>query len=115
MKERSIGGCNFTCTKIRKRTTRSQDSAWSLTQKCTQHSLTLQEMQLGMLSRSLVIVSSAECSTPKMTLEKKKHTQELEATNQQLRGDIIDLIWESCEQDRQMATNDALIAILSSE
>ena len=47
--------------------------------------------------------------------EEKKHTQELETTNQQLRGDIIDLIWESCEQDRQMATKDALIAILSSE
>src|SRR3954470_8545883 len=100
MKEKSIGGCNSTCTK-RKTTTRSQDSAWSPTQKCKQHSLTLQEMQLGMLSRSLVIDSSAECSTPKMTLEKKKSiTQELETTNQQLRGDIIDLIWESCEQDR---------------
>ncbi len=32
--------------------------------------------------------------------EETKHTQELETTNQQLRGDIIDLIWESCEQDR---------------
>ena len=47
--------------------------------------------------------------------EEKKHTQELETTNQQLRGDIIDLIWESCDQDRQMANKDALIAILSSE
>ena len=47
--------------------------------------------------------------------EEKKHTQELETTNQQLREDIIDLILESCEQDRQMATKDALIAILSSE
>ena len=47
--------------------------------------------------------------------EEKKHTQELETTNQQLRGDIIDLIWASCEQDRQMATKDSLIAILSSE
>src|SRR3954463_10629099 len=47
--------------------------------------------------------------------EEQKHTQELETTNQQLREDIIDLIWESCEQDRQMATKDPLIAILSSE
>src|SRR3954465_7227848 len=47
--------------------------------------------------------------------EEKKHTQELEATNQHLREDIIDLIWESCDQDRQIATKDALIAILSSE
>src|SRR3954468_8335132 len=72
MKEKSIGGCNFTCTKTRKTTTRSQDFAWSPTLKCTQHSLTLQEMQLGMPSRSLVINSSAECSTTKMTLEKKR-------------------------------------------
>src|SRR3954464_13577732 len=28
--------------------------------------------------------------------EEKKHTQELETTNQQLREDIINLIWESC-------------------
>src|SRR4051812_35196441 len=47
--------------------------------------------------------------------EEKKHTQELETTNKQLREDIIDLIWESCEQDRQMATKDALIDVLSSE
>src|SRR3954467_5287809 len=38
------------------------------TLKCTQQSLNLQEMQLGMPSRSLVIDSSAECSTLKMTL-----------------------------------------------
>src|SRR3954465_5715990 len=47
--------------------------------------------------------------------EEKKHTQDIEATNQRLREDIIDLIWESCDQDRQIATKDALIAILSSE
>src|SRR3954465_13465808 len=36
--------------------------------------------------------------------EEKKHTQELEATNQTLRGDIIDLVMDSCALDRQIAS-----------
>jgi hypothetical protein len=47
--------------------------------------------------------------------EEKKHTQELEDTNQRLREDIIDLAMESCDQDRQIASRDALIANLASE
>ena len=47
--------------------------------------------------------------------EEKKHTQDLEATNQHLREDIIDLALESCDQDRQIASKDALIDILTSE
>ena len=47
--------------------------------------------------------------------EEKKHTQELEATNQTLRGDIIDLVMESCEQDRLIATRNIVLATRSSE
>src|SRR3954464_5801026 len=47
--------------------------------------------------------------------EEKKHTQELEATNQRLRKDIIDLAMESCDQDRHIASRDALLANLTSE
>src|SRR3954470_619026 len=47
--------------------------------------------------------------------EENKHTQELEATKQRLREDIIDLAMESCDQDRQIASRDALIANLASE
>ena len=47
--------------------------------------------------------------------EEKKHTQELESTNQRLREDIIDLAMESCDQDRQIASRDALLANLASE
>src|SRR3954469_12283067 len=47
--------------------------------------------------------------------EEKKHTQELEATNQILRKDIIDLAIESCVQDRQIASRDVLLANLASE
>src|SRR3954468_24858844 len=47
--------------------------------------------------------------------EEKKHTQELEATNQRLREDIIDLAMESCDQDRQIASRDSLLANLASE
>ena len=47
--------------------------------------------------------------------EEKKHTQELEATNQSLRKDIIDLAMESCDQDRQIVSRDALLANLTSE
>ena len=47
--------------------------------------------------------------------EEKKHTQELEATNQTLRGDIIDLVMESCDLDNQIASRDALLANLASE
>ena len=49
-------------------------------------------------------------------LEKEKeHTQELEATNQTLRGDIIDLVMESCEQDRLIASRNIVLANKSSE
>ena len=49
-------------------------------------------------------------------LEKEKeHTQELEATNQTLRGDIIDLVMESCEQDRWIASRNIVLANRSSE
>ena len=49
-------------------------------------------------------------------LEKEKeHTQELEATNQTLRGDIIDLVMESCEQDRLIASRNIVLANRSSE
>src|SRR3954453_19038632 len=47
--------------------------------------------------------------------EEKKHTQELEATNQTLRGDIIDLVMESCEQDRLIASRNIMFANLASE
>ena len=47
--------------------------------------------------------------------EEKKHTQELEASNQSLRKDIIDLAMESCDQDKQIASRDALLANLASE
>src|SRR4051812_44319481 len=47
--------------------------------------------------------------------EENKHTHDLEATNQRLREDIIDLAIESCDQDRQIASRDALIANLASE
>ena len=47
--------------------------------------------------------------------EEKKHIQELEATNQSLRKDIIDLAMESCDLDRQIASRDALLANLASE
>ena len=47
--------------------------------------------------------------------EEKKHTQELEATNQTLRGDIIDLVMESCEQDRLIAYRNIVLANRSSE
>src|SRR3954471_19630828 len=47
--------------------------------------------------------------------EEKKHTQELEATNQSLREDIIDLAMESCDLDRQIASRDALLVNLASE
>ena len=47
--------------------------------------------------------------------EEKKHTQELEATNQTLRGDIIDLVMESCEQDRLIASRNIVLANRSSE
>ncbi len=46
--------------------------------------------------------------------EEKKHTQELESTNQHLREDIIELAIESCDQDRQIASRDALLANLAS-
>ena len=49
-------------------------------------------------------------------LEKEKeHTQELEVTNQSLRGDIIDLVIEACEQDRVIATRNIVLATRSSE
>ena len=49
-------------------------------------------------------------------LEKEKElTQELEATNQELRGDIIDLVMESCEQNRWIASRNIVIATRSSE
>ena len=49
-------------------------------------------------------------------LEKEKElTQELEATNQTLRGDIIDLVMESCEQDRWIASRNIVLANRSSE
>src|SRR3954467_8442640 len=47
--------------------------------------------------------------------EEKKQTQELEATNQTLRGDIIDLVMESCEQDRLIASRNIMLANRSSE
>ena len=47
--------------------------------------------------------------------EEKKHTQELEDTNQSLRKDIIDLGMESCDLDKQIASRDALLANLASE
>ena len=47
--------------------------------------------------------------------EEKKHTQELEATIQRLREDIIDLAMESCDLDRQISSRDALLANLASE
>src|SRR3954468_1300100 len=47
--------------------------------------------------------------------EEKKHTQELEATNQTLRGDIIDLVMESCAQDRLIASRNIMFANLESE
>ena len=47
--------------------------------------------------------------------EEKKHIQELEATNQTLRGDIIDLVMESCEQDRLIASRNIVLANRSSE
>ena len=47
--------------------------------------------------------------------EEKKHTQELEATNQTLRGDIIDLVMESCEQDRLISSRNIVLANRSSE
>src|SRR3954470_17544154 len=47
-------------------------------------------------------------NTQNVLKEEKKHTQELEATNQRLREDIIDLAMESCDQDRQIASRDAL-------
>ena len=47
--------------------------------------------------------------------EEKKHTQELEATNQTLRGDIIDLVMESCAQDRLIASRNIILANLASE
>ena len=47
--------------------------------------------------------------------EEKKHTQELEATNQTLRGDIIDLVMQSCEQDRLIASRNIVLANRSSE
>src|SRR3954468_1180176 len=47
--------------------------------------------------------------------EEKKHTQELEATNQSLREDIIDLAMESCDLDRQITSRDALLTNLASE
>ena len=65
--EWSIGGCNFTCTKTRKTTTKEQDSACTPTLWCTPHSLSQQEKQLGGLSKNLVLESSAECSTSKKT------------------------------------------------
>ena len=47
--------------------------------------------------------------------EEKKHTQELEATNQTLRRDIIDLVMESCEQDKLIASRNIVLATRSSE
>jgi len=47
--------------------------------------------------------------------KEKEHTQELEATNQTLRGDIIDLVMESCEQDRLIASRNIVLANRSSE
>ena len=47
--------------------------------------------------------------------EEKKHTQELEATNQTLIGDIIDLVMESCAQDRVIASRNIVLANISSE
>ena len=47
--------------------------------------------------------------------EENKHAQELEATNQSLRKDIIDLAMESCDLDKQIASRDALLANLASE
>src|SRR3954462_6693286 len=47
--------------------------------------------------------------------EEKKHTQELEATNQSLRKDIIDLAMESCDLDKQIASRDVLLSNLASE
>ena len=47
--------------------------------------------------------------------EEKKHTQELEATNQTLRGYIIDLVMESCAQDRLIASRNIVLANISSE
>ena len=49
-------------------------------------------------------------------LEKEKeHTQELEVTNQNLRGDIIDLVMETCEQDRLIASKNITLTNLASE
>ena len=48
-------------------------------------------------------------------IKDKEHTQELEATNQTLRGDIIDLVMESCEQDRLIASRNIVLANRSSE
>ena len=45
----------------------------------------------------------------------KEHTQELEATNQTIRGDIIDLVMESCAQDRLIASRNITLANLASE
>src|SRR3954462_1214399 len=47
--------------------------------------------------------------------EEKKHTQELEATDQCLREDIIDLAMDSCDQDQHISSRDALLADLASE
>ena len=47
--------------------------------------------------------------------KEKEHTQELEATNQTLRGDIIDLVMESCAQDRLIASRNIMLANLASE
>src|SRR3954471_13582825 len=41
--------------------------------------------------------------------EDKKHNQDLETTNKRLREDIIDLVWEFCDQDKQIASKDAQI------
>src|SRR3954469_17107933 len=116
MKEWNTGGCNFTCIKTRKTTIRKKDSACSPIQWCTLHSLNQQGMQLGRPSKNLV--NRVKCKMLNLQndlKEEKKHTQELEATNQTLRGDIIDLVMESCAQERVIASRNIVLANMSSE
>src|SRR3954464_10255696 len=110
MKERSIGGCTPPSLIL--------ESGFCMVTNSVMHTTFFDSARDAAWKAIKELGDRLKCrmlNTQNDLREEKKHTQELEATNQQLREDIIDLIWESCEQDRQMATKDALIAILSSE
>src|SRR3954463_12802151 len=116
MNEKSIGGCNFTCIKHKEE--KQKESGFCIVTNSKIHTTFFDSARNAAWNAIKELGDRLKCrmlNTKNDLREEKKHTQDLEATNQRLREDIIDLIWESCDQDRQMATKDALIDILSSE